>query len=664
MKKNITFISSSPCFWDSHQTIFESFSQDNNYTVKVVANDIDFFHQKNIDAIPIYNNKKFFNLNRLSSDLIFRDLPYCPQFDINTKGYTLSNLRGNPKICHIPYGMLLGVVEKKFFAHPFFDRCWKVFLDSEFKKNLVGKFYDSKVLNDKFIVSGYPKHDAYLDDNMNNDNTLWGNIALNENIKRIIWAPHWSISHYEYREAKNYNYENGYSTFLKYKNYFLSILDKYKDLNIILRPHPNLFRTLLEFNYMTNSEIEKYKKEFCSKGNGQIISTGTYMNLFKISDALITDCSSFLGEYLPSGHPVLHLKRNLSPGFNEQGTNIINSYYSADNKEHIDKFINDVVFSKNDHLAEHRRSAMNQYLYINNKGAGKFIKQYIHKELNKESSVAFITNDLYNGILQISNDINKIIRSLSIQYIIDINLSHNNVDIFKHIPEVNYHGVSYNLDLITNIKNYFIDYKHMSFEAIDVTKNILPTSDMVLLLEPQYIGDIQELSSFLRNIKSNYLVMSYSSVTKHFDKLIPEPLYLYNINIETLGIWSLNELYFYLDDTSLYINKPHRKFIIKTFINLINELRDLLSNNKFFFSFIDSLTYDNWSECYKLLSQLTIVNFEKDRTHKLCAILYSISFKVSNINIENFDKNFKTFELDFLSYILRNVAHKYKNTIE
>jgi hypothetical protein len=662
MKKNITFISHASHFWDSYRTIFDNFSEDQQYTVKVISNNVDFFNKKNIDAIPLNNNGNLFDLNRLSSDIIFRDSPYCEQMDTSIKGDTLSRLRGSPKICHIPYGMLLGVVEEKYFAHPFFNKCWKIFLDSEFKKKLVGKFYNEKVLNDKFIVSGYPKHDAYLVNHVSHSNISWGTINVKENIKKIIWAPHWSVSHYNYLKARDHNQEHGYSTFMKYKNYFLSILDKYKNLNIIMRPHPGLFNTLIELNHMTSNEVEDYKREFCSKNNGQIIPDGTYMDLFKMSDAMITDCSSFLGEYLPSGHPVLHLKRNLSPGFNEQGTNIINSYYSASDKEHIDEFIKDVVFSGKDPLAELRRSVLEKYLYINNKGAGKFIKEYIHESLKKESSSVTVIDNIDNDKIHVHDNINKIIKSLSVTSIIDVNCSHENAEVFKYITDISYHGINCNLNHITNIKNYFIDYDHMSFEAIDFTKNVLQKSDMILLLEPKYIGNIQELSSFLQNIesKSKYIVMRYSNIVNDINKLIPEPLYLHNINnIETLGIWCLSDMSFYLDDITTYLDKPHRKFIIKKFIILINELKKLLyKDNESFLYFIDSLTHDSWSTCYKLLSHPSII--ERDRTLKLCIALYHISFQTEKVGIDNFDQNFKAFELEFLSSVLRNVAFKYQ----
>jgi len=50
---------------------------------------------------------------------------------------------------------------------------------------------------------------------------------------------------------------------------------------------------------MTLNEVESYYAEWHNLSNGFVYDEGDYFNIFKSSDALITDCGSFLAEYLP-----------------------------------------------------------------------------------------------------------------------------------------------------------------------------------------------------------------------------------------------------------------------------------------------------------------------------------------------------------------------------
>ena len=54
-------------------------------------------------------------------------------------------------------------------------------------------------------------------------------------------------------------------------------------------------------------EINNYFSEW--EKIGKIYPTGDYYELFSHSDCLITDCISFLAEYLPTGKPVIHLRK-------------------------------------------------------------------------------------------------------------------------------------------------------------------------------------------------------------------------------------------------------------------------------------------------------------------------------------------------------------------
>ena len=68
---------------------------------------------------------------------------------------------------------------------------------------------------------------------------------------------------------------------------------------------------------------------------------------------MITDCVSFLGEYLPSKKPLIHLVSDFNP-FNEFGKSFIDSFYKAHDFEEFSQIFNEVVVLKNDYKRDER----------------------------------------------------------------------------------------------------------------------------------------------------------------------------------------------------------------------------------------------------------------------------------------------------------------------
>ena len=93
------------------------------------------------------------------------------------------------------------------------------------------------------------------------------------------------------------------ATFMENKDFILELAKKHPEFNWIFRPHFALKDRLLKYNVMKHDEIDKYWAEWENIG---IISKSTdnYYEQFMLSDCLITDCMSFLSEYLPTGNPI------------------------------------------------------------------------------------------------------------------------------------------------------------------------------------------------------------------------------------------------------------------------------------------------------------------------------------------------------------------------
>ena len=124
---------------------------------------------------------------------------------------------------------------------------------------------------------------------------------------------------------------------------------------------------------------EYYKKWETGKNTNYI--NGEYIDLFKSSDALIHDCSSFTMEYLFTKKPALFLANFGHDGqANEVAMRAYNAHYKAKTKNEICAFIDDVVLGDNDPLKKARESFFNEVLLPPN---GRTASENILEELSK-----------------------------------------------------------------------------------------------------------------------------------------------------------------------------------------------------------------------------------------------------------------------------------------
>jgi hypothetical protein len=104
---------------------------------------------------------------------------------------------------------------------------------------------------------------------------------------RVLWAPHHSYSPHWLN----------FGVFSKIKNDMLAFAKANTDTQIVLRPHPFLWGTLVDRKVLTVSELETWRKAWDELPNTFVDEDGSYAELFLATDALVTDGISFLGEY-------------------------------------------------------------------------------------------------------------------------------------------------------------------------------------------------------------------------------------------------------------------------------------------------------------------------------------------------------------------------------
>lgn len=214
----------------------------------------------------------------------------------------------------------------------------------------LARFEGYKKGNSKNCVAvGYPKLDIYLKPPSSNiDLTKYWR---HPDKFRIIYAPHPSF------HLQDNNFRWG--TFHQNHEFILTLAKNNPETTWIFKPHPGLKSMILKYKFMSEEEVNRYYDEWASIGN--VYDSGDYFDIFKSSDLMITDCGSFLAEYLPSQKPLIRLNRLDALPLNELGEKFSECYYNAFNNDELLAYFEEIVIKKNDFLKE-RRIAAAKYL--------------------------------------------------------------------------------------------------------------------------------------------------------------------------------------------------------------------------------------------------------------------------------------------------------------
>ena len=218
--------------------------------------------------------------------------------------------------------------------------------------DLINKYYSREGKLNNIKTVGHPIFDNFIHQEQKEK-------------KYLIYAPHWTVCGENLR----------FGTFEWNGKEILNFAKNHSDLNWIFRPHPLFYKFILSSGFMTKDEIDNYYNEW--KEFAIISEGGDYIDLFKESYAMITDCGSFLTEYFVSENPVIHL---ISGYF--KGNNTINrideTYYTAHSIEELNQHLNEVILNKNDYKKEKRLELLEQLNLKNSSCAENIINDIIN----------------------------------------------------------------------------------------------------------------------------------------------------------------------------------------------------------------------------------------------------------------------------------------------
>lgn len=282
-----------------------------------------------------------FNTAEADFDIVIYTSPYDSS---RPKFFQFPELKPKVKVtAYIPYGLEVGGGEQNLvfqYGQPVTIGADAVFVRSEGAKQMFRTYCPSG--DEHVVVTGHPRMDNLVElASFDIDPQLVSAIAGR---KAILWNAHFSCD------------EDQWSTFDIFAANILQIATAYPECVLIFRPHPLLWKKLVNMGILNRDEIVILKSELSSLGV-IVDERPDHRHAFAASDALMTDAGSFLLEYLVTEKPVLYLCNPKGFGLNEQGQAVVQNYYSANNVDDISHFI-DMLLKGEDPKFDQRKSAI------------------------------------------------------------------------------------------------------------------------------------------------------------------------------------------------------------------------------------------------------------------------------------------------------------------
>ena len=369
---NVIFLAQLPETWLSVESVYRACEIDNRFNARIIVlpllrpfstnrdgNISQFFKANNI---PFVNGDEC-DITSFEPDLIFVPTPFEEQ---RPPLFQLPTLKHVSRLAYIPYGFEIGGhYQQHQFNLPLHNNTWKIFCRSSRHKKLYKKY--TEIGSRHLVPIGHPKIDKYFEKKSSplNIMSLYPEDVFANSQKTIIWAPHFDV-------RKD---NSGWSTFVVYLEKMLELADHFQSILLIIRPHPFLFSTLINNCIFNKSEVEGILKSIANHKNICLYDGHDYMDLFKLADALITDTSSFLFEFIPTKKPVLYLCNPGGPGLNEEG-DMVSCYYQAKSGDDIEDFLKMVLNGK-DPMHQIRNKVQAKYLLNYDGSVGRKIVEFL-----------------------------------------------------------------------------------------------------------------------------------------------------------------------------------------------------------------------------------------------------------------------------------------------
>ena len=384
-KIRVTFIVQRPAWWPNQASVYEGMADDAAFEVSVIAlpkipasgADVDLVAYRHLQSFLVSKGIAFHlgydEQARAWVDPLQFGLPdvvFLPQPYTHTQHFMYHSpyLRNFCSLAIIPYSMTTAHLPGPQYFLPVYQDCRWIFVESEPHRELFLEYAPG--LADRLAVVGHPKLDLYrkpIPAQLN----LWKSPGAR---KRIIWAPHFSVTDDRTPLTQ--------STFFRYYDFFLDFARHHAEVEVVLRPHPELFEHMIWSGLRSREESNAYRDRFNALPNTQVYEGGDIFDMFRQSDALILDSCGFLLEYLPAEKPICYLESMRRQRLNPVGERVVHASYTAWDARELEEFLGTVVLAGNDYRLEERRRIASRYLYFPPGGAAAKIIESIRERVS------------------------------------------------------------------------------------------------------------------------------------------------------------------------------------------------------------------------------------------------------------------------------------------
>jgi hypothetical protein len=328
---SIAFLVADNRKWNG-DSLYKEFAADDRFSLQIViaadqcenkqAN-IDFFEQLGHKYSVVENGKQ---LREIKPDIVFYQEPW-----IANKDYRPRKISEYALCLYFPYGIATTIERAGTWmaAVHFFKTIYMQFV---FSDDVVALFASKGVANT--VATGHPKLDVY-------SQPIKTNPWQDENKLKIIFAPHHSFPPSSLCWA----------TFDWSGPYLLNYAQSKPVTEFIFKPHP-YFQDHYAKYINDKPKAAKVYSDWAQAG--VIYDKGDYFDLFRTADLLITDCGSFLTEWLPTKKPCIHLisENSVARSFVHERNSA--HYYKCKNAEELDTILDMLIVKQEDPLAAER----------------------------------------------------------------------------------------------------------------------------------------------------------------------------------------------------------------------------------------------------------------------------------------------------------------------
>ena len=291
-------------------------------------------------------------------DYVFYWRPYEVLLPPNVR---CQNVARFAKTCYVPYAVIsqANFIGFTLNNYDFFNNLNFYFADCNGFADIARQVYDTNADNSDqhFVCLGSPE----IEDFCKTFATEYEK-NLNKPRKSVMWAPRWT-----YMQAM------GGSHFIEYKDNFVALRKKYKNLKMNLRPHRLLFPTMVNENRMTEDEVQRYKKSL-KKNKIYLDENDPLKSAFMQADIMIADITSIIPPYFLTGNPIIYCES----GYNLFGDSklVEPAIYKANTWEEVEKYL-EMLLSGEDPLKDERRRIIKEMHELHNGAAERIVQAII-----------------------------------------------------------------------------------------------------------------------------------------------------------------------------------------------------------------------------------------------------------------------------------------------